>query len=70
MIRHFCDICGVELPKNHVTTRVRGITKEGIRIEIMAGVKDLNMGDLCLECLAKAVRRIIIKVKREAGSNG
>jgi hypothetical protein len=81
MIRHFCDVCGVEIVRNLVTNRLEGkaflaqpladdqvrTTDIQVLVAVTVGVGTAwNHGDICIDCLHEAIGQLITDAKRGA----
>ena len=70
MIRRYCDVCGEEVKRSYVSDRLLkwfdGKNKMGV--EIILGLNGTwNDGEFCLNCIQKAVNRLIAEGKTELG---
>lgn len=77
MVKHYCDICGKEIVRNYVCTRLYGSVQpkgldKSINLELIVGIGSTsratgvwNNGDVCRECLSEAVNRAFDKGLKE-----
>jgi len=69
VIKYFCDSCGKETKRNYVSDRFEFKVGKNTFAIIIATHDTWNSGELCLECLSKAINTELKRQERLGGKD-